>query len=75
MKILNRLKTDAKTLIDDLRETNNSLINMLSEYQDIIFGQRDTISELNKIIVNKELEIMHLKQEIENLKMGGDSND
>ena len=63
MKILNRLKTDAKTLIDDLRETNNSLINMLSEYQDIIFNQRDTISELNKIIVNKE-ELEELLREL-----------
>ena len=72
MKILNRLKTDAKTLIHDLRDMNDSLINAVAEYQDIIFGQRETVKNLEDIIDLKDLEINRLKQEIESLKKVGE---
>lgn len=68
MKILNRLKTDAKILIHDLRDTNDSLINTIVDYQDVIFGQRETVKSLEDIIALKDLEINRLKQEIERLK-------
>ena len=68
MKILNRLKTDAKILIHELRDMNDSLINTIVDYQDVIFGQRETVKSLEDIIALKDLEINRLKQEIERLK-------
>ena len=43
MKILNRLKTDAKIIIRDLHNANDSLIDTVVEYQQIIFDQKETI--------------------------------
>ena len=43
MKILNRLKTDAKIIIRDLHNANDSLIDTVIEYQQIIFEQREII--------------------------------
>ena len=43
MKILNRLKTDAKMIIRDLHNANDSLIDTVVEYQQIIFDQKETI--------------------------------
>ena len=43
MKFLSRLKTDAKAMIQNLKETNETLLNTLADYQDIIFEQRETI--------------------------------
>ena len=68
MKILNRLKTDAKILIHELRDMNDSLINTIVDYQDVIFGQRETVKSLEDIIALKDLKINRLKQEIERLK-------
>lgn len=62
MKIFNRLKTDAKIIIHDLRDMNDSLINAVAEYQDIIFEQRETIKNLEDVIALKDLEINRLKQ-------------
>ena len=68
MKIFNRLKTDAKIIIRELRDLNESLTNTIVDYQDIIFGQRETVKSLEDIIALKDLEINSLKQEIERLK-------
>lgn len=43
MKILNQLKTNAKIIIRELRDANETLLNTLVDYQDIIFEQRETI--------------------------------
>ena len=58
MKILNRLKTDAKIIIRDLHNANDSLIDTVIEYQQIIFDQKETIIML-------EEEIERLKKETE----------
>lgn len=68
MKILNRLKTDAKIIIRELRDLNESLTNTIVDYQDIILGQRETVKSLEDIIALKDLEINRLRQEIERLK-------
>ena len=57
MKILNRLKTDAKIIIRDLHNANDSLIDTVIEYQQIIFDQKETIIML-------EEEIERLKKEL-----------
>lgn len=68
MKILSELKQNSKIIIHDLRDMNDSLINTIVDYQDIIFGQRETVKSLEDIIALKDLEINSLKQEIERLK-------
>lgn len=50
MKILSRLKMDAKAMIQDLKETNETLLNTLTDYQDIIFEQRGIIDCQSKEI-------------------------
>ena len=73
MKFLNKLKTDAKVIMHELRDLNDSLINTVIEYQEIIFDQKETIINLNEVIDEKYAEIASLKQEIERLK--GDKYD
>lgn len=68
MKILSELKQNSKIIIHELRDMNDSLINTIVDYQDIIFGQRETVKSLEDIIALKDLEINRLKQEIERLK-------
>lgn len=68
MKFLNKLKTDAKVIMHELRDLNDSLINTVIEYQEIIFDQKETIINLNEVIDEKYAEIASLKQEIERLK-------
>lgn len=68
MKFLNKLKTDAKVIMHELRDLNDSLINTVIEYQEIIFDQKETIINLNEVIDEKHAEIASLKQEIERLK-------
>ena len=75
MKIFNRLKTDAKIIMRNLQDTNDSLINTVVEYQDIIFDQKETIQSLHEVIKGQADEIKQLKQEIENLKTDGDKCD
>lgn len=75
MKFLNRLKTDAKIIIHELRDLNDSLINTVVEYQDIIFDQKETIQNLHEVIEGQHNEIKQLKQEIESLKTDGDKCD
>lgn len=75
MKFLNRLKTDAKIIMRNLQDTNESLINTVVEYQDIIFDQKETIQNLHEVIEGQHNEIKQLKQEIESLKMAGDKCD
>lgn len=58
MKILNRLKMDAKAMIQDLKETNETLLNTLTDYQDIIFEQREKID-------CQKAEIERLKAELQ----------
>lgn len=70
MKILNRLKTDAKIIIRELRDLNDSLTNTIVEYQDIIFDQKEIIINLHELVDEKEAEILKLQQEIERLKEG-----
>lgn len=75
MKFLNRLKTDAKIIMRNLQETNETLLNTLIEYQDIIFDQKETIQSLHDVIEGQANEIKSLKQEIESLKTDGDKCD
>jgi uncharacterized protein Yka (UPF0111/DUF47 family) len=75
MKFLNRLKTDAKIIMRNLQDTNDSLLNMLIDYQDTIFEQKETIQSLHEVIEGQHNEIKQLKQEIESLKTDGDKCD
>lgn len=57
MKIFKKIKSDADTIIQDLRDLNDSLINAVMEYQQTIFElkediemQRKEIERLQKII-------------------------
>lgn len=62
MKILNRLKTDAKIIIRDLHNANDSLIDTVVEYQQIIFEQRETIdcqSQEIERLQHRNLELQH----------------
>lgn len=43
MKMFNKMKSDSKIIIQNLKETNETLLNTLVDYQDIIFEQRETI--------------------------------
>ena len=69
MKILNRLKTDAKIIIRDLHNANDSLIDTVIEYQQIIFDQKETIIMLEEEIerlqpyeqLYKDLKAEHLE--------------
>lgn len=57
MKTLNKLKTDAKVIIHDLRDMNASLLDAVTEYQQIIFEQKEEIANLKDVIKAKEFEI------------------
>lgn len=43
MKFLKKINFDSKQIIQDLRDLNDSLINAVCEYQQVIFEQRETI--------------------------------
>ncbi len=43
MKFLKKINYDSKMIIQDLRELNDSLIDAVSEYQQVIFELRETI--------------------------------
>ena len=43
MKLFKKLKSDTNSLINDLRETNDVLMDMVEDYQKIIFEQNEVI--------------------------------
>ena len=57
MKTLFKMKSDAKIIIKELRELNESLINTIDDYQDIIFEQKDVINNLEEVIECKTEEV------------------
>lgn len=68
MKILNQLKTNAKIIIRELRDANETLLNTLVEYQDIIFEQRETIDCQSKEIERLQRRNLELQHQILNCK-------
>ena len=62
MKMFNKMKSDSKIIIQNLKETNETLLNTLIDYQDIIFEQRETIDCQSKEIERlqrRNLELQH----------------
>lgn len=57
MKFLKKINFDAKAIIQDLRDLNESLINAVVEYQQVIFEQRETIEMQKETIRQLEKEI------------------
>jgi hypothetical protein len=57
MKFLKKINFDAKAIIQDLRDLNDSLINAVVEYQQVIFEQRETIEMQKETIRQLEKEI------------------
>ena len=57
MKFLKKITKDSKTIIQDLKDINDSLISAVTEYQEIIFDQKE-------VIIMLEEEIRRLKNEL-----------
>ena len=50
MKFLNKMKSDSKAIIRSLQNMNESLLNTLVDYQDVIYEKTEVIDSLHDVI-------------------------